>query len=274
MGIFKKKNYNPFEDKGDKKKNKSGCKTNALSVFIILVIIVISMSFYFISYDNSQLNSLTNYTKFINVDEKNLNLTYSSSNTDVYILKNKLSHAGLVNLSQNISPLTINSSSNAPCRDLILIFQEIAYLSNVVISATNPINILELYWELDNENKKCVVYATYKYYYSPNQDSQLTYFYLNHIFEFDIENKTSTDISLALINGNSTLHFKEKDTLYSLRVALCSFLFENKVKENDNESYNEENANDNQNYVQNKTLCEMLGFSSLEINQSGIDYFV
>ncbi len=266
MGIFKKKNkYDIFQEE----KKKSGCRKNALPFLIIFIILIINMSIYIIKFDTTSYEDLMNEYKYMNLTENDLDLICPASQTNEELLKLKFYNSNLHKLSNEINAVNINSTTNMPTQDLNLNFNEITYLLDIVISFTTSFNIIEIYWTISEDILN--INAIYKYStFLPDDNAKIYSFYIKHAFEYNINTQESKDTFMKVLNFPNLSPIQIENSLLELKLVIINALFETKAQEIRDENSEEDNVTEKT----NKPLCEMLGFKSLEIFESGIHYLV
>ena len=147
-----------------------------------------------------------------------------------------------------------DAEKNNPTKNMQLNFDEIGFLADKVFSFNSKFNLVEIKWYISNENivKVDLVY-TYLFAVSNNEALKV---YFKHCVDYNLIDKTMKDTSFTLLNVPSII-FDDLTEYSQISEQILSFIFKSDL-ENEN----------------NKSLCEMLGFSSVEILNYGLYYIV
>lgn len=251
MGLFKRKNKYLKELK--KQTNKSNNKYNFFSILIVIVLVTIMMI------DSCSLSGVSFSdklkTSLIEINEDDLNLVWSVKNVNENNLKTKLENSNLNELASDINPISIaDAENNNPLKNMQLNFDEIGFFINEVFSFNSEFNLVEITWSINDENiVKIQMIYTYTFTASKNEPLKV---YFKHFVDYNLKTATQNDTYFGLLNAPS-LTFDDLDEYSQISDQILRFIF----KSNLENEYN-------------KSLCEMLGFASVDILNYGLYYNV
>lgn len=251
MGLFKRKNK--YLKELNIKKDKSGCKYYFFSILIVVVLVTIMMidscSLGGINFSDKLKTSLTE------INEDDLNLVWSVKNVNENNLKTKLENSNLNELASDINPISIaDVEKNNPLQNMQLNFDEIGFFINEVFSFNSEFNLVEITWNINDENiVKIQMIYTYTFSVPKNETLKV---YFKHCVDYNLKTTTHNDTYFGLLNAPSLI-FDDLDEYSKISNQILRFIF----KSNLENEYN-------------KSLCEMLGFASVDILNYGLYYKV